>query len=228
MSFVCFGKNLMFAPYKQQPHMKKITLVIAAFAVAGSLMAQESRFSLGAEVAFPMGDFGKGTGIGIGGTLGFELPVSDKLGLMAQVGYISFAGKDFTVTTPFGSVTTKSDATGIIPIQVGAKYYFTDNQEGAYLGVLTGVHMTSVKVPEYDALGNSTGTKTKTNSNFALAPLVGFLIGENIDISLRYQLIFAKQETVAFNPVTFAVTTDSKTVTNSYLGLRIAYMFGQR
>jgi hypothetical protein len=36
--------------------MKKFTLALAAFAVAGSLMAQENRFSLGAEVAFPMGD----------------------------------------------------------------------------------------------------------------------------------------------------------------------------
>ncbi|MBK8581031.1 MAG: hypothetical protein LKM36_08535 [Flavobacteriales bacterium] len=191
-------------------------------------MAQENRFSLGAEVAFPMGDFGDAAGIGLGGTLGFELPVSDNLGLIAQAGYMSFAGKEFTVSVGGFSATTKTDATGIIPIQVGAKYYFTDNQEGFYAGLLTGVHMTSVKVPEYDAAGMQSGTKNETNSNFSLAPLVGFIIGENIDIAVRYQMIFAKQETVSFNPTTFAVVTESKTVTNSYLGLRIAYMFGER
>ena len=190
-------------------------------------MAQENRFSLGAELGFPMGDFGDGVGIGIGGTLGFELPVGDNLGLMAQAGYMSFAGKDVSVTVLGVTATSKTDATGIIPIQVGAKYYVTDNQEGFYAGLLTGVHMTSVKVPEYNlTTGASTGTKTETNSNFSLAPLVGYIIGENIDIALRYQMIFAKQETAVVSGL--SVTTESKTVTNSYLGLRLAYMFGGR
>ncbi|MBZ0205530.1 MAG: outer membrane beta-barrel protein [Flavobacteriales bacterium] len=207
--------------------MKKIALSVIALAIAGSMMAQENRFSLGAELGFPMGDFGDGVGIGIGGTLGFELPVGDNLGLMAQAGYMSFAGKDVSVTVLGVTATSKTDATGIIPIQVGAKYYVTDNQEGFYAGLLTGVHMTSVKVPEYNlTTGASTGTKTETNSNFSLAPLVGYIIGENIDIALRYQMIFAKQETAVVSGL--SVTTESKTVTNSYLGLRLAYMFGGR
>ncbi|MEO7082065.1 MAG: outer membrane beta-barrel protein [Flavobacteriales bacterium] len=209
---------------KHQSNMKKLTLGLAAFAIAGGLMAQSSRFSLGAELAFPMGDFGKGVGVGIGGTLGFELPVGDNLGLMAQAGYISFSGKDYSVM----GVTIKSDATGIIPIQVGAKYYFTDNQDGLYLGVLTGVHMTTYKVPEYNSTGTQTGTKTESNSDFSLAPLLGIVLAENFDLSLRYQLMFSKREEVVFNPSTFTFTTNSKTTTNGYLGLRLAYMFGGR
>lgn len=205
-------------------HMKKFTLVLTAMAVAGGLMAQENRLSLGAEVAFPMGDFGDAVGVGVGGTLGFELPVGDNLGLIAQAGYISFSGKDITVL----GVTVKGDATGIIPIQVGAKYYFMDNQDGFYAGVLAGIHMTTYKVPEYSSTGAQTGTKTESNSDFSLAPMLGIVVGENFDISVRYQLMFAKRETVTFNPSTFAMTTESKTETNGYLGLRLAYMFGGR
>lgn len=179
-------------------------------------MAQENRFSLGVELALPMGDFGDAHGFGIGGTAGFELPVGDHLGLMAQVGYISFTGKD--IDMGLGG-TVKGDASGSIPIQVGAKFYFTDNQEGFYAGLLTGIHMSTTEVSDL-----SGGTKTETNSNFSLAPLVGIIVGENIDIALRYQLIFAKSETV--NTVTFA--TESTTETNGYLGVRAAYMFGGR
>ena len=203
--------------------MKKFTLALAAIAVAGSLMAQESRFSLGAELAFPMGDFGDAAGIGIGGTLGFELPVGDHLGLMAQAGYISFSGKDYSIM----GITVKSDATGIIPIQVGAKYYFTENQDGVYLGVLAGVHMTTYKVPEYNSVGAQTGTKTESNADFSLAPLLG-VVAENFDISVRYQLMFAKRETIVIDPSTFSISTKSETVSNGYLGLRLAYMFGGR
>ncbi len=204
--------------------MKKFTLALAAIAVAGSLMAQESRFSLGAELAFPMGDFGDAAGIGIGGTLGFELPVGDHLGLMAQAGYISFSGKDYSIM----GITVKSDATGIIPIQVGAKYYFTENQDGVYLGVLAGVHMTTYKVPEYNSVGAQTGTKTESNADFSLAPLLGIVVAENFDISVRYQLMFAKRETIVIDPSTFSISTKSETVSNGYLGLRLAYMFGGR
>ena len=204
--------------------MKKFTLALAAIAVAGSLMAQESRFSLGVELAFPMGDFGDASGIGVGGTLGFEFPVGEKLGLIAQAGYISFAAKEYT----FMGLTVKGDATGIIPIQVGAKFYFGDNQDGLYLGALAGVHMTTYKVPEYNSVGAQTGTKTESNADFSLAPLLGIVVAENFDISVRYQLMFAKRETVVIDPSTFSITTKSETVSNGYLGLRLAYMFGGR
>lgn len=200
--------------------MKKITLALAAFALAGSLAAQENRFSLGVELAVPVGDLGKGYSFGIGGTAGLELPFGDHIGVLVQAGYISFIGKDITA---FG-VTVKNDAQGMIPIQAGLKYYFTDNQEGFYAGVLTGVHMTTMKVTDYDAFGTPSGTKTKTNTNFSLAPLVGFMIGENIDIALRYQMVFYKGS--EYDPST--MTLKDKTVNNSYLGLRFAYMFGGR
>lgn len=197
--------------------MKKIFLSATMIALVGSAMAQDNRASVGLELGLPMGDFGDVSSIGIGGSLGFELPVADKIGLVAQAGYISFMGKDYTSTTVVNGVvsstTVKSDATGMIPVQVGGKYYFTDNQEGFYLGALLGVHMQSVK--EITSINLTTGaveTESKLHTNFSYAPMLGYIVGENIDLALRYQLISAKDAA-------------DNTVTSSYLGLRAAYMF---
>ena len=194
--------------------MKKIILSMAAVVLAGGLMAQENRFSAGLELALPMGDFGEYAGFGFGVSLGYELPVGDNLGIIAQAGYINFSAKDITVDLgPLGSVTAEGVSTGAIPIQIGAKYYFSDNQEGAYLGLLTGVHMLS-----------SEGSDGVTN--FGVAPLIGFMVTENIDIALRYQMLFDKVETVSISGT--SVTTTEENVTNSYIGIRAAYMFGER
>jgi len=187
-------------------------LMLAGLALIGAtaVSAQENRFSAGLELALPMGDFGDAVGFGFGATLGFELPVGDNLGLVAQAGYISFSGKDFDVPG-FGTISGPSVAA--IPLQVGAKYYFTDNQEGFYAGVLTGMHLLSSD--------GSDGT-----SDFGVAPMIGMFVTENIDIALRYQMLFDKQETVVVSGT--SVTTESKSVTNSYIGLRAAYTFGER
>lgn len=185
-------------------------------------MAQDSRASIGLEVALPMGDWADFYGIGIGGTLGYEIPVTDNIGLMANLGYITFSGKEVTSSVSVGGVTVsssvKTDAQGYIPVQVGGKYYFTDNQEGAYLGLLTGLHMASVKTVE--VTGTSIEEKSELKSNFGFAPVFGYMVTENIDLGLRYQMIFAKGTEVSSTGV-----VSETTVTNSYLGLRAAYMF---
>jgi hypothetical protein len=205
-------------------NMKYLLAGIALIGATTMATAQENRFSAGLELGLPVGDWSDFVGIGLGVSLGFELPVGDNLGLIAQAGYMSFAGKDVEIL----GVTFEGKSQGIIPIQVGAKYYFSDNQEGLYAGLLTGLHMTSVKVTETNvnlATGAvTTSEKTETNSNFGLAPMIGMFITENIDIALRYQMIFAKESDI--DPATFAVT--EKTVTNSYIGVRAAYTFGER
>ena len=191
-------------------------LMLAGLALIGAtaVSAQENRFSAGLELALPMGDFGDAVGFGFGATLGFELPVGDNLGLVAQAGWMTFSAKDITVDLgPFGSTTVEGVSVSAIPIQVGAKYYFTDNQEGFYAGVLTGMHLLSSE--------GADGT-----SSFGVAPMIGMFVTENIDIALRYQLLFDKTETVVVSGTT--VTTEEETVTNSYIGVRAAYTFGGR
>lgn len=185
-----------------------------AFVGCGMAMAQENRFSAGLELALPMGDFGDAQGIGFGVSLGYELPVGDNLGVLAQAGFISFTAKDIEIEIPFlGTTTIEGMTMTAIPIQVGAKYYFTDNQDGVYLGLLTGIHLLT---PE----------EGDGRTNFGIAPMLGIVVAENIDIALRYQMMFDSYETVSVSGL--SVTTETVSVTNSYLGLRAAWMFGSR
>lgn len=203
------GINSFGLTLNQFDNMKKLGVFVAACVIAGGLSAQDNRASVGLEVALPMGDWADFVGVGFGATLGYEIPMGDNIGLIANAGFISFAGKDLEVNTGLGTVTVEGKSSSAIPIQVGGKYYFTDQQEGAYLGLLTGMHL-------FSSDGNS-------DSNFGVAPLLGFMVTENIDVAVRYQMLFAKQETVVVTGT--SVTTEEETVTNSYLGLRLAYNF---
>lgn len=187
--------------------MKKLALSVAALAIAGGLMAQDPRFSLGAELALPMGDFGDASNMGFGGSLGYEMPQGDNLGLIAQAGFLAFSGKD---VESFG-ITVKGANSTMIPIQVGAKYYFTDNQEGLYVNALIGVHMVTTTIPEssYTFFGVTVTTpeQSVSDTNLSYAPGLGYIVGENIDLNVRYQMV------------------SGDGATSSYLGLRAAYMF---
>lgn len=190
--------------------MKKIILSMAAVVITGGLMAQENRFSAGLELGIPMGDFGDATSFGIGGSLGYEIPVNDNLGVIAQVGYMSFSGKD----QDLGIVKIEGANWALIPAQVGGKYYFTDNQEGFYAMALVGIHSMSYKIPEQSItiFGVTTTTPEQkiSDTNLSFAPGLGYIVGENIDIGLRYQIISGDGGS------------------SSYLGIRAAYMFGER
>lgn len=189
-----------------------IRTIIAATAMfgCGSLLAQENRFSAGIELGVPMGDMGDATSFGFGASLGYEIPVGDNLGAIAQVGYMMFMGKDYDI----GLGTVEGADWAMIPAQVGAKYYFTDNQEGAYAFGLVGIHHSSYTVNgvSYTLLGvtYTTPDQTFSDTNFSFAPGLGYIVGENIDLGLRYQIISGNGGS------------------SSYLGLRAAYMFGSR
>ncbi|HKR03681.1 MAG TPA: outer membrane beta-barrel protein [Bacteroidia bacterium] len=203
----------------------KIMMAGAACIVlaAGTTMAQNGRFSVGAELGLPLGTFGDGSGIGFGGTLRYELPLGDKMGLTGTAGYMVFSGKEFTISG--GGVipdqTVKGNSSGIIPIQVGFKYYFNEAQDGFYAMAEVGVHMAMVKVATYDSNGLPTGTETESSTNLSYAPGLGYHLA-NLDFGLRFQLFTQKhtEETIV-GPI-------SATTTSSYIGLRVAYVFGEK
>lgn len=168
-----------------------IALVIGLVSASSVAFSQEGRFSVGAELAIPMGDFGDAVGIGFGGSLRYEAPVGDNLGITGTAGYLSFSGKN------------GGESTYMIPVQAGLKYYFTEQQMGFYGHVMAGLHF--YKSYEID-LVNFTIEET-TTSAFSYAPEIGYHL-DNIDFGLRYQF----------------VSTEGSTT--SYLGLRVAYVFG--
>ena len=187
-------------------------LVLAVVTKTNAKGGDNGRLSVGAELGLPMGTFGDVYSIGIGGSLRYEMPMGDNLGLMATAGFMSFSGKDITV----GTVTVKGASQTMIPIQIGAKYYFTEQQSGFYGSAELGVHMASYTIKGYDAVVFNGVTivpakadETKTDTNFSFAPGIGYAL-DNVDIGLRYQIISA--------------TGGS----SSYLGVRVAYVLGEK
>ena len=184
-----------------------IALVLGLVCITNVSHAQNGRFSVGAEVGLPIGNFADATSLGVGGTLRYEYPVNDNLALMLTAGYLTFSGK--TV----GGFDLGS--WGMIPAQVGAKYYFTEMMNGLYGAIHLGIHSLSYKTPKFTYIDPFTGTsvtlggETFTSTDFSYAPEIGYHLA-NIDIGARYQMIS---------------TTGS---TTSYLGVRVAYVFGEK
>lgn len=99
--------------------MKKLVLV-ATFIVAGFIgayaqPAEGFTFGAGVRLGLPIGDFGDFSSFGVGGELQGEFGFSDMVSGVVTTGYTSFFGKD------------GYDATGLIPILVGARVYPSAN-----------------------------------------------------------------------------------------------------
>ena len=186
-------------------------MVMSLLTINAKAGGDNGRFSIGAELGLPMGTFGDAQGIGFGGSLRYEMPMGDNLGLMATAGFLSFSAKDYSVA----GFTIKGNTETVIPIQVGAKYYFTEQQNGFYGSVELGVHSSSVTIPGYEGTvigGVTYGAypETKvTNTNLSYAPGVGYHLA-NLDLGLKYQIISGDGGS------------------SSYLGVRIAYVLGEK
>ena len=111
---------------------RKLITMLAALGMSVAGVAQLGPVSLGAELALPTGDFGESYPLGYGASLGYEQPIGEKLGVTLQVGYIMLGIDD--------AVSTLIDKSSMMPIQVGAKYYFKERGAGLYAHVQGGVH----------------------------------------------------------------------------------------
>lgn len=231
MIYICHRKTKKTAnKTKIKQTMKKFTLLMAIAAVfTSAAIAQENRFSAGVELAMPMGDFADAAGFGFGASLRYEIPIGEQLGFIPTIGVLSFGGEEIESGFP-GIASFKTETTNLMfPIQVGLKYYFMEAQDGFYADIETGVHIVSSKIKtEIDLLGvKSTSEETASDTNFGVAPGIGYHLA-NVDIGLRYQLLFAKASATFTDPVTGTTTTVEDNVTNSYIGVRLAYVFGER
>jgi hypothetical protein len=190
-------------------NMKKtLFILLISTLVYASASAQSPRFSLGAELAIPTGDFGDAVGVGYGLSLRYEGPIADQLAITADLGYLFFTGKDITFADTGGvNITQEGETTYLVPIQLGLKYYFMDQQDGFYAQLLAGAHL----YESQSIVINSNGIDVNKESKaaFSYAPAIGYHFGA-ADLGLRYQLVS---------------TTGN---TSSYLGFRIAYVFGSR
>jgi hypothetical protein len=149
----------------------KILLAVIALFIfsSSSVFAQSARLSIGFEWAAPQGTFGDAFGMGYGGSARFEMPLAGKLALFGTAGFISVGDKNSSnITETF------------IPVHVGAKIYFMEQQNGLYVLGQLGVHITSV-----DYNGSST-----SSTDFSYAPGIGYHLSK-LDIGVNYQIISA-------------------------------------
>ncbi|HRH38543.1 MAG TPA: DUF3575 domain-containing protein [Flavobacteriales bacterium] len=183
--------------------MKKTTTILFATVLAGAVSAQSKQISAGADVMLPMGDFGKEFTMAVGPSVGFELPVGDKLALTAQATYGIMLLKD-DIKEVLNSAT-------LIPLQAGVKYYFQGSQNGLYAHAQVGVHMFSEKFKENALFGLSAETESQTRTSFGGG--IGYQM-DKLDFGLRYNMLLAGEE-----------EEGSESDGWSYVGLRVAYLF---
>jgi hypothetical protein len=166
--------------------MKKLMIAVVLFscmALAASANAQSKiHFGIGADIGLPIGTFGDSQGIGIGGTAKVYYPFNDMVTFTGTAGYMTFSGKDVTTA----GVTVKAGSWNMIPVVVGARYYFAPASSnfrpyGAFdIGMIFG----SYTVPSQTFFGVTVGGGSVSTSDFTYQPMLGF-VASNWDIALR-------------------------------------------
>jgi len=168
-----------------------------------SANAQESFGSAGLEVAIPLGDFSdSGANFGIGGSGTFEIGLSENFAALAHAGVVFYATDDIETVTGidqnFMPIIEEVDySVTQIPLQVGGRYYLSEQKEGLFLSALLGVHITSFSIED----------ESDSNTDFSFAPELGYFLNEMISVGLRYQIVSGEDANA------------------DYLGIRAAYNF---
>lgn len=181
--------------------MKLMSAVLAFFAFT-AVSAQDFRGSAGLEIALPMGDFADAYSLGYGLSVGGELPVGDNLGVTATAGYI--------LLSPSDDLSDIVKNAAMIPAQVGAKYYFSEQQEGPYAHAQVGIHSVSVTTEDIEVGGLTIEGESDSETNLSWAIGAGFFLNESIDIGVRFNSITSSEDEVD---------------ASSYIGLRAGYNF---
>lgn len=166
--------------------MKKILKVVGV-ALCLIVFTQNSN----AQIRFSAGlDVGKvletGYGLNIGLALGAEKPIGDNMGLTFQTGY--------DIITLDKDVMGSGASSSMIPIQAGFKYYFTDNESGLYGHAQLGVTNFRIK----QDFGGFVGSVSASSTDLSYAVGAGYLVNENIDLGLRYNIISGNGGSLAY------------------------------
>ena len=153
--------------------MKKLFLLsaIAGVFAFSSVKAQTRdvamsgpKLGIGAEFAFPMGDFGDVMDFGYGASLSYLHPIASGLSVTANAGYISFKSKEV-----FGQTYNM----GTIPVKAGLRYYPAQN---FYIG---------------GELGAAFSTEDNVGTSFAYSPGIGieFPVADKgaVELGARYE-----------------------------------------
>lgn len=168
--------------------MKKIITLISitiAMLVPLSGRSQKPFISLGAEVAFPAGNYQEVGNTGIGGFVRMEHPWSDHVSGTMTIEYIRYESKEF-----FHNYNQQFSA---LPIQFGIKYYTTGkavNPAGFYLSGELGFTGEFYHVVIHFDNGIQTDTHNDTYVGFCNTLGAGYQLGL-VDAGVRFQTILS-------------------------------------
>ncbi|MDN3549809.1 hypothetical protein [Mucilaginibacter aquaedulcis] len=158
--------------------MKKILLtLIIVTATMFTTLAQtkigNGKFSVGLEAGLPVGDASNYADYVIGGSLKYELPVANNLFITGTAGYSSIHAKGINISfsSPNYSYEFHSDggSAGLIPVKVGAKYYFDKRFFGE------------------GQLGAAFTTSGNGSTLFVYSPGVGYTFDGGFEAGFRYE-----------------------------------------
>ena len=136
-----------------------LLLVVASYVNAQSKDEKPFKIGAGALIGLPVGDASTYTSLAFGIDVLGEYAVAPSFGFTLSAGYVDFAKKS-------GYSGFK---TGLIPILIGGKYYFSDMLYGSA------------------QVGLSLSTESGAGSAFTFAPGIGYKISKNFDLLLKYQ-----------------------------------------
>jgi hypothetical protein len=168
---------------------KTITLTAICICIIAAMPARAQRpgasFSMGAELAIPTGDLSLVSPLGLGGSGKFLFPVSSNFGFTVSAGYLYYLQKNY-----FGERVGGFHA---IPLKGGIRI---SANKGFYFEPQFG----------YTSFGSG-GEDAGSDGAFTYAGNIGYLIGNKLDVSMRYE----------------SATKDGESI--AHVGLRIAYSF---
>ncbi len=172
--------------------MKNLFLFLIVILLASSsLLAQKKGISIGGNVYFPVGDWSDYANTGWGGSASYEHQLSKEVAGVIYSGYTAFsadAGADVT----------------IVPLLVGAKFYFTPKWDWYIAGML-GVDF--VTADASTTIGGQTYSSSASSTEFAG------------NINFGYEVQTSDKGAVDIS-AGFVYVSDF-----SYFGMRLAYIF---
>lgn len=189
--------------------MKKVFLIAALAVASFSVKAQDEtkplKFSIGADVALPVGSFIDNDvfdvkfsdlySVGIGLSAQGIYALDESLGLTLSAGYMSYLAKDFDGE--------KMESMGVIPVLAGIEYNFTPQLFG------------SAQLGYSFYTGKFLSDSDYSMNGFSYAPGIGYRFSPNFSAMLKYQGTSVK------------IKGDGESVKGNLnqIGLRVAYNF---
>lgn len=132
---------------------------------------------MGIEIVIPREELNDLAIIGLGGSGGLELSLTEKMGLTAQIGYIYLRPKN------------ESLSAYMMPLQAGLKYYFGKKDKGIYVHPKFGTHKLTVTTEEVSRVGYYVPAERTSRGGTSYGIGIGYVANREIDIEFRYNVI---------------------------------------